>query len=145
MLGIGLKGNINSSNSAWSLCRNTDNVFPRLALDFLLKGQNPPIKESFIFYYFFKRVIFSGGYLPDPVGPSSKILLFSSFMSSWEESNTSPPRFSWGICWFTCCCTDAPKALPCGLIPAIWSNSKECPRHHQSFVWLYLKKCPTEP
>lgn len=32
--------------------------------------------------------------IPDPVGPSSKILLFSSFMSSLGESNTSPPRFS---------------------------------------------------
>lgn len=78
--------------------------------------------------------------IPDPVGPSSKILLFSSLMSSLGESSTSPPRFSWGICWFICCCIDAPKALPCGLIPAICSSSEE---NSNSTVWAPTRSVTT--
>lgn len=61
---------------------------------------------------------------PEPVGPSSMMLLFSSLISVCVESRTSPPLFSWGACWLACCCMDdAPRAFPWGLIPAICSSS----------------------
>lgn len=60
---------------------------------------------------------------PEPVGPSNTILLFSSLMSACVESSTSPPLFSGGACWFNCCCMEAPRAFPWGLIPAICRSS----------------------
>lgn len=60
---------------------------------------------------------------PEPVGPRSMMLLFSSLMSVCVESRTSPPLLSWGVCWLACCCMDAPRAFPWWLIPAICSSS----------------------
>lgn len=60
---------------------------------------------------------------PEPVGPRSMMLLFSSLISVCVESSTSPPLLSWGACWLACCCMDAPRAFPWGLIPAICSSS----------------------
>lgn len=51
------------------------------------------------------------------------MLLFSSLMSVCVESRTSPPLFSCGACWPACCCMDAPRAFPWGLIPAICRSS----------------------
>lgn len=64
------------------------------------------------------------------------MLLFSSLMSVCVESRTSPPLFSWGVCWLACCCMDAPRAFPWGLIPAICSSSATASKAAGLALWL---------
>lgn len=72
---------------------------------------------------------------PEPVGPRSMMLLFSSLISVCVESSTSPPLFSWGACWLACCCMDAPRAFPWGLIPAICSSSATMCKATRLALW----------